>query len=93
MKHIKTFENDKSYNIGDYIMYKIWTTQDDCLEYPAHIYDMSNIHCSIYPYKIEYIDKNKIFKDMCNILDISRYLTEQEIQEYELIENLIKYNL
>ena len=96
MKYLKTFEinTTQTYNVGDYILYKCYT-DDDYNEYLAYIYDIHKTDFSVYPYKIKYVDKNenKIYDDITNILYIIRNLNSDEIEEYEVISNTIKYNL
>jgi len=91
MKYIKKFEN-KDHEIGDYILYRIYYYNNPTDTF-AQIYDISKDSFDFFPYKVQYIDKNKLDKDSCNSTNIVRNLTHDEIEEFKTRIAQIQYNL
>lgn len=97
MKYIKTFENQHTYNIGDYIK-----AYDNILQ--KQILNCFQIIDNDIQYYTEYIrttdntswdnEKNaEIVRGLIGHKDIERLATTEEIKEFEIIKNTIKYNL
>jgi len=90
MKHLKIYESQK-YEIGDYVLLKSetkWNVDRKC-----KVIDIKYIGNIFYKYYLLTILNNK--PTTLDLMDheIGRKLTKDEIEEYEIKQKLIKYNL
>jgi hypothetical protein len=100
MKYLKNFENKNErklkYKVGDYVLLGMLDVfdYDDCVGVISKIQSYINSHGSIkydvYPYVITFYDGSSFD---CGEEIISRKLTKKEIEEYNIKNNLFKYNL
>jgi len=87
MKYIKTYEEKQKlkYKVGDYI-----SLSSGCLTRHMTGQVIEIEIGSLYPYQIEFCDLTTV---PVNGREILRYLTEKEIEEFELNKQTNKYNL
>jgi len=99
MKYIKTYENSERGSrgvmsavpkVGDYVLFSV-----PYKDHFSYIYadSSSDPLSSMFPYKVLYVDKNKIIKKYCSRYDFVRKLTQEEINAFELELSVIKYNI
>jgi len=90
MKYIKTFEDRDDFvikfKIGDYIMYNTTTL----LKTTGKIVDID--YTKRFPY-ILYVPGISDYNPTISAREIVRHLTPEEIDQFEIEENLKKYNL
>ena len=92
MKHIKTFESEffkHNYRVDDYVLIKEHKIYGIVSRYAKIIEDFAETEGTD-GYEVEFTDGDIIY-----ILDnfIERYLTPEEIKEYELEKSTNNYNL
>jgi len=96
MRYIKSYEtvDGHKYKVNDYIFFE--TSEEENIEYPAKITECipSTINNGYtepdeYYYMVEYEkDKISLFQD-----EIKGYLNKEQIEQFELIMSVKKYNL
>jgi len=103
MKYLKTFENIKKFKIGDYVVAKELPYSGYIKEYMENTVaiiiniDSSNdihIRYNNIPKEAEYFcnDDDDFFIDFFSEREL-RFATLKEIEDYEIKENLKKYNI
>ena len=90
MKHIRIYESYKDYKKGDYVLLKSetkWNVDRECKILNIQFTNGNK------KYQLQTFLNNKV--SILDLMDneIGRKLTKDEIEEYEIKQNMIKYNL
>jgi len=104
MKYLKKYEDSEhkynipaKYNVGDYVyLKKLESFDNPILPVPyAKILFIETYKYYIPDYKVEVLNKNNEIFDIYPVdeLDIKRYMSDEEIEEFKGLKISTKYNL